>query len=56
LNLKTGESTITHRRNIKLDVELPMGDAYASAIRGMLNGGEFNSPLTPPTNAFHDPT
>jgi hypothetical protein len=51
----TGEPTSTERRNLQLDFELPMGDAYACAILGMLNGGEFKSSLTPPANASYDP-
>jgi tRNA(His) 5'-end guanylyltransferase len=41
LNLKTGEPTITQRRNLQLDFELPMGDAYANAIQRLLTGGDF---------------
>lgn len=43
LNLKTGEPTITQRRALKLDFDLPMADAYASAIQGLLEDGDFVS-------------
>ena len=41
MNLKIGDPTITQRRNLQLDFELPMGDAYANAIQRLLTGGDF---------------
>jgi tRNA(His) 5'-end guanylyltransferase len=49
-NLKTGEPTITQRRVLQLDFELPMGDTYACALQGLLTGGEFKS-ANPAENA-----
>ncbi|MFZ4626398.1 MAG: hypothetical protein ACOYNF_19465, partial [Rhodoferax sp.] len=49
-NLKTGEPTITQRRVLQLDFELPMGDTYACALQGLLDGGEFKS-ANPAENA-----
>jgi hypothetical protein len=48
-NPKTGEATVTLRRRLFTDFRLPVKDAYAAAIAGLLDGRPFPSmPLWPP--------